>query len=468
MRWTGKRVAVIGLGVSNAAVVRYLIQQGAIVTGCDRKSQGQLGPVFDAFASLPIELRLGEHYLDDLDTVDALVLTPGMRKDLPQLQRARARGIPITSETQLFFDHCGARIIGITGSSGKTTTTTLVGELLAASGLSVYVGGNIGRPLLDMVDRIRPDQWVVLELSSFQLEQLEASPHIALVTNISPNHLDVHGTMEQYVRAKKRIYASQGQGDWLVLHADDPWAGEMAAEAPGRVRWFRPGGGLPEGVFVEAGRIVMARDTSGQRTLEEVCRLDDIRLLGEHNLANVLSAVAVADLCGVQLGTIRDVVRSFTGVKHRLELVRDVWGVRYYNDSIATTPSRAVAGIRAFSDPIILLAGGYDKGIPFDEMAECIVERVKLVVLMGDTANRIEDAIDAAAARRGTRPAVLRVKDFDSGVKAAVSRARAGDVVLLSPGCASYGMFSNFEERGQRFRRLIHDFTEMPVTSEQT
>lgn len=467
MDWTGRRVAVIGLGISNSALIRYLVRKGAKVTGCDQKPRDALGTVYDDLASLGIDFRLGDDYLADLEQYEAIFLTPGIRKDLPEIEHARRRGVVISSETELFFRLCRARIIGVTGSSGKTTTTTLIGEILSASGYDVRVGGNIGQPLIESVESLRPDQWVVLELSSFQLENLHASPDIALVTNISPNHLDHHGTMAAYVRAKKQIYRHQRKNGWLILNDDDGWADEMEFEAPGNVRRFSRRGPVSQGAYIDGDRVVIARSGQRRRTLEQVCLLSDIRLLGRHNLENVLAAVTVTDLCGVRLSTMRDVIASFTGVPHRLELVRDVWGVQYYNDSIATTPMRAVAGIESFSQPIVLIAGGYDKGLSFDPMVEALRDNVKALVTVGETAPKIEATLQEHAAKRpGNWPSVHRARSFEEAVEKAHALAAPGDVVLLSPGCASYGMFRNFEERGMRFRELVYELTEQPVVTE--
>lgn len=464
MTWNGREVAVIGLGLSNTALIRYLVSQGARVTGCDRLPAEHLGARYDELKALGIRFQLGERYLDRLDRFETLFVTPGMRKDLPQLVEARDRGVEISSETELFFSLCRAHTIGITGSSGKTTTTTLVGEILSAAGYDVLVGGNIGRPLIEQVDDLHEDQWVVLELSSFQLETMSHSPNIAVVTNIAPNHLDVHGTMGAYIDAKRRIYQFQEPNDWLVLNHRDALADEMEMEAPGNVRRFNRSGPVVQGAFVDGERIVLARSAQRRRTLEQVCSVRDIRLLGEHNVENVLAAITVADLCGVRMSTVRDVVASFTGVRHRLELVREAMGVKYYNDSIATTPERAAAGIRAFSQPIVLIAGGYDKGLDFDELAAAVCDnQVKAVITMGQTAERIEAAIRAYG--QGQEPIVERAEDFDAAVRRAHALASEGDVVLLSPGCASYGMFRNFEERGERFQQLVHDLTEQPVAA---
>lgn len=460
MQWTGKRVSVVGLGKSNRALIRYLVRHGALVTARDQKTAAELGAAYDELCALGVEFRLGPGYLQDLWRSEGVFLTPGMPKDLPEILRARAAGVPITSEVNLFFDRCRAPIIGVTGSSGKTTTTTLIGAILEAAGLKVYVGGNIGRPLIELVDDIEPTAVVVLELSSFQLELLRKSPQVAVVTNISPNHLDVHRTMEAYVDAKRNIYRYQRPQDIVVLNRDDETTAAMASEAVSRVVWFSRRQEVENGAFISDRRIILSRRVRGERSLTDVCAVSEIRLRGEHNLENVLAASAVGQLLGVTVGTIREVVTSFTGVAHRLELVREAGGVRYYNDSIATSPARAIAGLRSFDEPVVLIAGGYDKQLPFDELAEVIVEKTRAVFLIGETAPKIRDAIERAAAKLGRKPLVKLCADLEEAVRSAKDAAQPGDVVLLSPACASYDMFQDFEQRGERFRKLVHSLTE--------
>lgn len=460
VRWTGKRVAVVGLGVSNLPLARYLVQKGAQVVACDALEAEQLGERYDELARLPVEFRLGPGYLDGLRNFDAVFLTPGMPKDLPQIEEARAAGVEISSEMRLFFQLCRAPIIGVTGTSGKTTTTCLVAEIVEAAGHTVYLGGNIGRSLIEEAERIPPDAWVVLELSSFQLELLDRSPHIAVVTNLTPNHLDVHPSMEAYADAKRRIFAFQGEADWSVFNADQDATRAMGAEAPSQVRWFSRRAAVSEGAHLDGDRLMVVRETVAGRTLDEVCRVGDVKLLGAHNLENILASLVVGSLVGATSGTMRDVVASFTGVAHRLELVREAGGVQYYNDSIATTPDQAIAGIQAFDAPVVLIAGGYDKKLPFDAFAHVVAERVKTLVLVGQTAGAIESAVKAAAERRRRGPFVCRAESFDEAVRKAQSAAEPGDVVLLSPGCASYDMFRDFAERGERFRRIVHALTE--------
>lgn len=432
------------------------------MVGFDQKSEEALGPVADELRALGVRLVLGPDYLDRLDAPwDAVFLTPGMPKDVPVLQTLRARGVPFHSEIGLFFSLCRAPIIGITGSSGKTTTTSLIGAILNGTGKPVYVGGNIGKPLVEIVESIPEDAWVVLELSSFQLEMLNVSPHMAVVTNITPNHLDLHGTMDAYIAAKRRIYEFQKGSDVAVFNADDATTRDMMARAPGRRIAFSRREVPTAGSWVEDERIVVnARHRAGAAPTV-ICRVDELQLPGDHNVENVLAAVAVADACGVDAEHIRTAVTSFTGVRHRLEFVGEWNGVRYYNDSIATSPARAVAGIRAFTEPIVLIAGGYDKQLPFDELAAALPGKVHTIVLLGDTAAKIERAIADHTEKTGEQaPVVMRVDSLEDAVVQSRRAARPGDVVLLSPACASYDMFPNFEVRGDRFRELTARFDE--------
>ncbi|WP_324717316.1 UDP-N-acetylmuramoyl-L-alanine--D-glutamate ligase [Carboxydochorda subterranea] len=451
--WQGVRVAVVGLGVENLPLVRYLVARGARVVAADRKDLAQLGRRGEELQRLGVELVLGPHYLDALQEAEVAFLTPGIPKHLPAIQAARASGVRITGQTDLFMRLCRAPVIGITGSSGKTTTTTLTGRMLQATGRPVFVGGNIGEPLIDRLDRIEPGALVVLELSSFQLETTEVSPHGAVVTNITPNHLDVHLTMEAYIAAKSRILAFQAPRDFAVLNAADPVVSGLAVQTPAQVLWFGSQRRLP-GAWVEGERLLARLDDASGETVE-CCRRSDLRLRGEHNVQNVLAACLVALRMGVAPEAIREVVRSFTGVPHRLEEVARLDGVLYVNDSIATTPARAVAGLTAFEQPIVLIAGGYDKHLPFDDFARVALRRCRHIVLLGDTAPVIERALLRAGEELHVRPSYQRVTSFPEAVHAAREAALPGDVVLLSPACASYDMFRDFEERGARFRELV-------------
>ncbi|HHW15221.1 MAG TPA: UDP-N-acetylmuramoyl-L-alanine--D-glutamate ligase, partial [Firmicutes bacterium] len=392
MNLAGRRAAVVGLGVANVPLIRFLLRKGAQVTGCDKKSREELGARADELEAAGCTLRLGPDYLSSLAEHDLLFLTPGMRKDLPEIEAAKAAGAEVSSEIRLVFALCRAPILGITGSSGKTTTTMLSGRILEANGDQVLVGGNIGRPLIEEVEGIPPAAKVVLELSSFQLQDLAQSPHLAVVTNVTPNHLDQHASLAEYIEAKKHIFRHQGRQDACVLNYDNPVTRGMAAECPGRVFFFSRRERLGEGAFLDGDELVLRLEGREERLLHRA----EIKLLGLHNLENVLAAALATRLFGAETAAIREAVTAFTGAPHRLELVREVNGVRYYNDSIATTPARALAGLASFAAPIVLIAGGYDKKLPFDEFGRVLAQRVKAVVLLGVTAPKIEEAVRRA------------------------------------------------------------------------
>lgn len=457
-RWEGKKVAVVGLGISNLAVIDYLLPRKAIITACDRKTAEELGERFDALKDKPIQFSLGESYLEGLSAYDVVFLAPGLPKELPQIKALANSKVKISSEMELFLSLNPAKTIGITGSSGKTTTTTLIGKMLDVEHC-VHVGGNIGTPLLGRIGDITREDWVVLELSSFQLEILHQSPNIAVVTNITPNHLDVHPSMEAYIAAKKRIFQFQSSNDILVVNYDDPTTRAFAEQAKGKVYFFSRRTELEQGAFVRDRRIIVRNVPPVASSAErDLCSVDELRLIGAHNVENVLAAVTAAALAGASPEALVSVITTFTGVSHRLELVREIDGVRFYNDSIATTPTRAIAGINAFAEPIVLIAGGYDKNLPFDEFAEVVVKKAKAVVLMGTTADKIERAIREKEKLLGRKIELVRAQSFEEAVTTAGDLASPGDVVLMSPACASYDMFRNFEERGNRFRELVASF----------
>ncbi|MEW8977431.1 MAG: UDP-N-acetylmuramoyl-L-alanine--D-glutamate ligase [Symbiobacterium sp.] len=444
-----RRAAVVGIGVSNLALIRYLVHKGVSVTACDRRSAAELGERAAELHRLGVRLVTGEGYLAPLADHDLIFLTPGMPKHLPEIEAARRRGAVISGEIGLVLDLCRAPVIGVTGSAGKTTTTTLIGEILRASAREIHVGGNIGTPLIEKVEAIPPEAVVVLELSSFQLQLVRRSPHIAVITNISPNHLDVHATMEEYVEAKKGIFRCQSPADWLVLNADDPLVRSFADEARSRVVLFSrrgdPGG--RDAAFIRDGQLVWRRGGQELPTL----LVEELRLPGLHNQENVLAAMAACYLAGAPLSAVREVLTRFTGVEHRIEPVRVLDGVKWYNDSKATSPTEAVAALSTLPAPIVLIAGGSDKGIRFDPIAPLVKEKVKCLILTGPTAPKIEEAV-----RRGgyTGP-VHRAADMAEAVALARAAAVSGDTVLLSPACASFDAYRNFEERGRHFKSLV-------------
>lgn len=444
----GKRVLVLGLGVSNRPLVRLLLRYGIHVTCCDKISRAQLDPELLELEAQGANLQLGEQYLQDL-AADVVFRTPGLHPDTLQIQALRASGAVITSEMEAFFSVCPAPIIAVTGSDGKTTTSTLIAELLKQQGFRVWLGGNIGTPLLDRADEMEPEDQVVLELSSFQLMYFPYSPQRAVITNLAPNHLDIHRDMEEYVAAKENIYLHQKAGELLILNHDNPITRSFSAKAKARVLGFSRQAEPERGLFLRDGVIWR----KGER-IEKVLDRSDILLPGMHNVENYMAAIlAVEDL--VHPDAIQAVARRFAGVEHRIELVRQKDGVRYYNDSIASSPSRTIAGLRSFDQKLILIAGGYDKHVPFDPLGPEIVERVKLLILTGATAPKIEAAVLSAPNYRPGSPEIIREDDFYQAIHLAARRAEPGDAVLLSPAGPAFDRFKNFMVRGQEFKKTV-------------
>ena len=445
----GKTVAVIGIGVSNTPLIKLLLRAGIKVTACDKARRADFGGLAEELESLGAELRLGPDYLKGIDQ-DVIFRTPGLRPDVPELLEAQARGSVITSEMEVFFQVCPCHLLAVTGSDGKTTTTTIIAGLLKEAGYHTFLGGNIGHPLLPDVADMEPDDWAVLELSSFQLMTMGRSPEIAVVTNLAPNHLDVHKSMEEYIDAKKNIFLHQGQGGKLVLNFDNEITRGFAPLARGQVIPFSRREALSQGVFVRDGAIWSAT-AEGER---EVLPLDGILLPGLHNVENYMAAIAAVEGL-VPDDLIRRFAASFQGVAHRIELVRTLDGVRYYNDSIASSPSRTIAGLNSFQEKVILIAGGYDKHIPFVVLGAEVVAHVKQLLLTGDTADKICDAVRGCPGYQG-QPPISIYEDLEAAVQAAHSMAQPGDVVLLSPACASFDRYKNFAERGETFKKYVY------------
>ena len=450
----GRTVAVIGIGVSNTPLLRLLLREGIAVTACDRSDRAKLGALAEELEAAGAVLRLGDGYLQGLDQ-DVIFRTPGLRPDVPELEAARARGSVITSEMEVFFQVCPCPIIAVTGSDGKTTTTTIIAELLRAAGHTVHVGGNIGHPLLAEAGSIRPTDWAVLELSSFQLMTMTRSPHIAVLTNLAPNHLDIHKSMEEYVWAKENIFRHQQPGDTAIFNLDNAITRELSAHAPGRALYFSRQAEPENGVFLRGDAVISRRDGRER----QIMTTEDIRLPGVHNVENYMAAIAAVDGL-VPDDVIRTFARAFNGVEHRIELVRTWRGVRFYNDSIASSPSRTIAGLRSFKEKVILIAGGYDKHIPFDVLGPEVVEHVKLLILCGATADKIRAAVEQAPGYRPGHPEILDVTPFQRAVETARDRAVPGDVVTLSPACAAFDQFKNFMERGKTFKAIVNSWQE--------
>mgnify|MGYP000557282433 CR=1 FL=1 len=448
--WAGKRVGVVGLGRSNLALIRHLLQRGAVVEGLDQKGREELGPIAAELEALGVKLSLGPGYLEELGRFEALALTPGMRKDLPQLVAARARGVEFTCEMQVFLQECPAPVVGITGTAGKTTTSTLVARVLSLAGRRVHLGGNIGTPLVDQLESIRSDDLVVLEMSSFQLELVTRSPNVAALLNLSPDHLDIHGSYRRYVEAKTRIFQFQRAGDEAVFNYDQEETRQLAVGAPAGLCYFSLERRLERGAFISGNRAVWAEE--GRVT--PLFEISQVGLPGRHNLANCLAAAAIATLLGIGSDPIARAVADFRGVPHRLEEVGEIGGVRFVNDSIATNPFRTLAALEALSGPVILLLGGYDKGVDFAQLARRAVNRARVILVFGQAAPKLAAAVERFLTP-GTEAQLTRCRDLEEAFWQAWSRARPGDTILLSPACASYDAFRNFEERGERFRHLV-------------
>ena len=453
--WAGRRVTILGLARQGTALVRYLVREGADVTVSDLRDADALRETLALLKDVPVRYVLGEHPPSILDDADLLCLSGGVPADAPIVAQARQRGIALSNDAQVFLERCPAQVVGITGSSGKTTTTTLVSRMLQQSGFMTWVGGNIGRPLVDRLGEIRENDRVVIELSSFQLELMTASPSVVAVLNVTPNHLDRHKTMPAYTAAKRRILDFQVEGDLALVGHDDAGSRELAPAVRGRLAFFSMRGEVPGdmGAFLRDEAITLRLD--GQE--HSVCHSGEIKLLGRHNVLNVLAACALAGGVGAPVEAVRQVATSFTGVAHRLQLVRSLGGVRYYDDSMATAPERTVAALHAFDAPVVLLAGGRDKALPWEDMAQVALRRARHVVAFGEAAGLVEREIrnEKLENRNEKLEGLTRVETLEEAVEEAARVARRGDVVLLSPGGTSFDAFKDFAERGERFQALV-------------
>lgn len=448
----GKTVAFCGIGGSNLPLIKIFSQKGAYVTARDRRPREKLGETAEELERIGVRLKLGDDYLSDLNE-EMIFRTPGMRYYLPELDEARRNGAAVTSEMEVFFDLCPCKIFAVTGSDGKTTTTSIMAEMLKAAGKTVHLGGNIGTPLLPEIDSIGADDVAVVELSSFQLISMRRSPDIAVVTNVSPNHLDMHKDMQEYIDAKKNIILHQNAFGRAVLNADNGITAGFADFVRGKTMMFSRKKKCDSGAWLnEKNQIVLS--LGGMDT--PVMDASDIKIPGGHNVENYMAAICA--LWGyVEPAKMVQVAKTFSGVEHRSEFVRELDGVRYYNDSIGTTPSRTTNGMLSLFDrKIILIAGGYDKKIPFDSFGPVVVEKVKTLVLMGATASQIEASVKAAPQYREGSPRILRVDSLGEAVNACRREAVNGDIVALSPACASFDMFPNYETRGEEFKKLVH------------
>jgi UDP-N-acetylmuramoylalanine--D-glutamate ligase len=443
---------VLGLARQGIAVTCWLVEQGAQVTVSDMKAEAQLQGPIESLRDLNVKLVLGGHPSSLLDDCDGLCLSGGVPIDLPIVLEAQQRGIPLTNDAQLFVERCPAPIVGITGSAGKTTTTTLTGEIFKAAHHTTWVGGNIGNPLISDLKDIVPTDRVVMELSSFQLDVMTTSPHVAAILNVTPNHLDRHPSMEAYIEAKRHILDYQSFDDIAVLGYDNPTARALSGTANGYVRFFSSEKIIGRGAFLKGDRILVVHNNE-----EEVCRVSDLQLRGDHNVLNVLAACALTSALNVEVGPMAQAIREFKGVAHRLQLVREVNGVKYYDGSIASAPERLMADLNVYTEPIVLLAGGRDKHLPWEDAARLIVERVRELIVFGEMADLVQAAVEAQLSQSDERvlEKIHQAKTLEEAVGVAARVARSGEVVLLSPGGTSYDAFKDFEERGNKFQELV-------------
>ncbi len=456
-KWKGKHLVILGAARQGLALAKFLSQQGVRITITDQKDEGALNSVMDEARDYGIDWVLGGHPLELLDDADGLALSGGVPLDIPLIQEARRRGIPLTNDSQEFLELAPCPVIGITGSAGKTTTTMLVGKMATAAlgAEHAWVGGNIGNPLISDVDRMKTDDLAVLELSSFQTELMDISPAVACVLNITPNHLDRHGTMDAYTEAKAHILDFQDPGDVAVLNREDQGSWGLKDRVQGDLITF--GQEIPQdelrGTFLE-GEWIKIWDG---RRIHHLVPIQDIHLRGQHNLMNVLAACAVADAAGLPPEAMQDGVKSLTGVEHRLEPVRSWKGVEWFNDSKATTPQGSIAAIRSFQEPIVLLAGGRDKKLPWADFAKLVQERVKAVILFGEAAGLIEEAL-LASQGKGEQPRPYFIcAGLEEAVRKAAEVAEPGDIVLLSPGGTSFDEFNDFEDRGRKYKKWVNE-----------
>lgn len=447
----GKRVTVVGAGVSNRPLIRLLTEEGIDTTVCDRADAAALGDFYTEYSRKGVKFQLGETYLESLGG-DVIFRTPGMHPGHPALQAAVEKGSRLTSEMEAFFALCPCKVFAVTGSDGKTTVTSMIAELLRKDGYKVWLGGNIGNPLLSYVDEIAPEDVAVLELSSFQLHSMDCAPDVAVITNLSPNHLDVHPDYADYIEAKKQIYLRQKPSGRLVLNLDNADTADCAAEAKGTVSWFSRKERVRKGFSLREDGMICC--VSGENETE-ILPAGDICVPGDHNVENMMAAFAAVEGY-VSVEVMADTARSFTGVAHRLEIIRRHRGVTYINDSIATSPNRTMAGLSCFGSNVILIAGGKDKGLSFEALGDSICRHVKALYLTGATAKPIAEAVKHSDAYDVEALAIHVIEDFTEAVTAAASAAREGDIVLLSPASTSFDRFKNFMERGDAFRNIIN------------
>jgi UDP-N-acetylmuramoylalanine--D-glutamate ligase len=459
--WTGKRVLILGAARQGQALARWLTLHDARVTLSDKRLEADLEPARQALADLPIEWAPGGHPLELLDQTDVLCLSGGVPLTLPIVAEAQKRGIPLSNDTQIFMEVAPCKTVGITGSAGKTTTTALLGKMAEASYAKqvgrVFIGGNIGDPLINYVDEMHASDLAILEISSFQLDQMSISPNVAAILNITPNHLDRHGTMEAYTAAKARILDFQNKDDVAILGRDNPGAWNLRERIKGKLLSF----GLSDlpseqsGTYVSEG-LYHLRDGNAYVLLPIQ---NSIHLRGDHNRQNILAAITIGHAAGLRLDAMLEAIDNFYGVPHRLELVRELHGAKWYNDSIATAPERTIAAIRSFDEPIVLMLGGKDKDLPWEDLADLVRERVDHVVVFGQAAEKILGALGSSGSGKKRPYSIQHSENLQEAIHLAAEVAEPGDVVLLSPGGTSFDQFNDFAERGEWFRKWVQELS---------
>ncbi len=446
-----KQIAVVGIGVSNLPLLELLLSRGCDVTACDMRTRELLGEDAVRLETMGAKLRLGPDYLNDLRQ-ELIFRTPGLMPFDKHLESARARGALVTSEMEVFMKLCPCRVIAVTGSDGKTTTSTILSNLLETAGYKTHLGGNIGRPLLREIPEMQPEDVAILELSSFQLHSMYCCPDIAVVTNVSPNHLDKHRDYQDYIDAKRCILEHQTENCRLILNLDDAHSAYYASFSPAIKLWFSNKKPVQDGAYLSNGILYRVHDGIKRKILPA----SEIRIPGDHNVLNYLAAFsAVEDLVPDEVCA--QVARTFSGVEHRLEIVRVLDGITFINDSIGTSPTRTIAGLHAMKTKPIVIAGGYDKHIPFDELGDAFCKLAKELFLTGDTAEKISDAVRQSPFFHESTIRMHIVEDFRQAVLSAAATARSGDIVLLSPACAAFDQFANFAERGKTYKAIVNN-----------
>ena len=448
-----RKVAIIGLGVSNIPLIDYLYEKQAKVTVFDNRNIEELPKnVMDKITNYTMEFSLGENYLSNLHGFDIIFRSPSCLPTIPELQNEEKRGAILTTEIEMLMEMCPSKIIGVTGSDGKTTTTTLIYQILKEKGYKCYLGGNIGNPLFTKISEMTPNDIVILELSSFQLMGMKISPKISVITNITPNHLNIHSSYEEYINAKKNIFEYQDEESVVVLNYDNEITRKFIDEAKGEVRLFSRKNKLDNGFIVDNG-VIKECENKLRRHILNTC---DVKLRGNHNYENIAAAIAATkDL--VDIDTQINAIKKFEGVEHRLELIREIDGVKWYNDSVSSSPTRTIAGLNSYDENITLIAGGYDKNLDYTPIGKPILDKVKNLILLGDTSKKIMDAVEKEEVKQNKHINIYLCENLKETVDIAKKVTQKGEVVLFSPASASFDMFKNFADRGEKFKKIVNE-----------